>query len=88
MTVLNPKEQFQRFHEEERDKWRIMCGDRTLQMAFSYSIAMLGVAGISREELRGANMLLHTAMHLSDPEISLDEKYPAIPLQEETVKPV
>lgn len=85
--VLQPKEQFQKFHEKERDEWRGLCGNRSVQLALNYAMAEMGALGYSAEWLKGANMFIYVALNLSELEVPMNEKYPAQPLQEEPTVP-
>ena len=86
--VLRPQDQFQKFHPTERLEWAQMSSNRSLQLAFNYAIAEMGVLGCTQEQMKGANLFMHFALNLSKEVTPLEERYPAQPLQDETIKPV
>ena len=88
MIILSPREQFQKFHTDQREEWAGMAGNRTLQLAFSYALADMGALGYSQEAMRGANLFIHHVLNLCEEQPDMATRYPAQPLQDETVKPV
>lgn len=84
MIILSPKEQFQKFHQEQRTEWRMMVSSRTLQLAFNYALADMGSLGYSQEAMKGANLFIHHALNIAEESVPLTERYPAQPLQDET----
>lgn len=87
MTVLNPKEQFQHFHPDVRDEWRRLAGTPAVQIALTHSLGVMAFMTCTKDELRGANMLIGIALHLSEPEKTMEDRYPAQPLHDENAKP-
>ncbi len=82
--AINPKSQFQKYHPAERDEWQKICRARATQLTMTYALSEMANLGFPETQIAGARTFMFLLLNMGEAEgPTMQERYPAVPLQEE-----